>query len=143
MAQFSASTIAQYFIDKDKSMKADIMKVLKMVYIAHGFHLASTDEPLIKENILAWQYGPVIAELYFQLKTDNLTYIPVESFDLDMDENLKAFLDVIYNKYKNYTGFQLSDLTHKKNTPWDITVRKFEGVIPNEIIKEHYTQLMN
>jgi len=143
MAPFSSSTIARYFIDKDKNTERDTMKVLKLVYIAHGFHLASTGEPLIKENVAAWQYGPVIPGLYFQLKTKQLQDNPIESIELQNNVYLTQFLDVIWEKYKKYTGFELSDLTHKEGTPWDITVRQFEGIIPSERIKNHYLQLMN
>ena len=88
---FSSSIIANYFLLKDKSMKNDVMKVLKLVYISHGFHLALTNDPLIKENVMAWQYGPVIPELYFQLKADNLQCFQEEQLRLNENNKLHQF----------------------------------------------------
>jgi uncharacterized phage-associated protein len=44
------------------------LHVQKLVYIAHGFHLALYDEPLVDEQFQAWDFGPVAPELYWALK---------------------------------------------------------------------------
>lgn len=144
--KYPSPVIAEYFIQKDKNMKSDIMKVLKLVYISHGFNLAIFDTPLIKEKVQAWQYGPVIPELYFRLKTNDLDTISVFYDDvqrLERDEDKKKLLDAVYTKYGKYDGIQLSNLTHKKNTPWDITVNKYESEIKEDLIKEHYKTLLS
>jgi uncharacterized phage-associated protein len=41
-----------------------VMKLLKLVYIAHGWYLAFADKPLISEKVEAWDYGPVRASAY-------------------------------------------------------------------------------
>lgn len=138
---YPSSVIAEFFIEKDNSMKRDVMKVLKLVYIAHGFYLAFTDSPLIKENVQAWQYGPVIPELYFRLKTRDLDASSVFFEDkerLKNDGYAIGLLNAVYNKYGGYTGIELSNLTHEKGTPWDITVNQYGSVIENELIKNHY-----
>jgi len=40
------------------------MKLQKLVYYAHGWWFGATGEPLIEEQIEAWQYGPVVPSLY-------------------------------------------------------------------------------
>ncbi len=104
--------------------------------------MALTDNPLIKEGVQAWQYGPVIPELYFQLKVDNLVYAPGEKILFDSNEDIHKLLDFVYNKYGKCNGFDLSNLTHQKGTPWDLTVNKFESLITNEIIKDHYKTII-
>ena len=144
-AKYPSPVIAEYFIQKDKNMRSDIMKVLKLVYISHGFNLAIFDTPLIKEKVQAWQYGPVIPELYFRLKTNDLDTISVFYDDvqrLEGDERTKKLLDAVYTKYGKYDGIQLSNLTHQKKTPWDITVNKYESEITEDLIKEHYKTLL-
>lgn len=144
--KYPSPVIAEYFIQKDKNMRSDIMKVLKLVYISHGFNLAIFDRPLIKEKVQAWQYGPVIPELYFRLKTNDLDTISVfynDAQELESDENTKKLLDAVYTKYGKYDGIQLSNLTHQKNTPWDITVNKYKSEITEDLIKEHYKTLLS
>jgi len=44
------------------------MKLQKLVYYAHGWHLALNNEPLIDEQVECWQYGPVISSLFHEFK---------------------------------------------------------------------------
>jgi uncharacterized phage-associated protein len=44
------------------------MKLIKTVFIAHGFYLASKDKPLVNEFVQAWKYGPVIDSVYHEFK---------------------------------------------------------------------------
>lgn len=143
---YPSAVIAEFFIEKDKNMKGDVMKVLKLVYIAHGFYLAFTDNPLIKESVQAWQYGPVIPELYFRLKTNDLDTTSVFYEDkkrLNNDSDVLNLLGTVYKKYGVYSGVELSNLTHQKDTPWDITVNQYGSTIDNELIKNHYKRLIS
>ncbi len=45
------------------------MKLQKMVFFAHGYHLAKYGEPLIKDEFLAWKFGPVVLTIYDQYIT--------------------------------------------------------------------------
>lgn len=142
--KYASSVIAEYFLQKEKGMKNDIMKVLKLVYISHGFHLAFYDIPLIKENVQAWQYGPVIPELYFRLKTNDLNDSSFfqDKQDFEKDATTKKLLDAVYKKYSKYNGIELSNLTHRKDTPWDITVNQYGSVITNKLTKSYYKKLI-
>lgn len=144
-SKYPSAVIANWFLEKDPKMKDDVMKVLKLVYITHGFHLAFKDTPLIKENVQAWQYGPVIPELYFRLKTKTLGITSDYRDDREKFENdteVKNLLEAVYRKYGKYSGGQLSNLTHNEDTPWDITVRSFKSLIEEDLIKAHYKDLL-
>ncbi|RYE90398.1 MAG: DUF4065 domain-containing protein [Cytophagaceae bacterium] len=67
---YDAVAIANYFIQKslDTGVEVTPMKLLKLVYISHGWSLALLNEPLINEAVEAWTYGPVIPSLYQELK---------------------------------------------------------------------------
>ena len=62
--------VANWFLDRaDKDGKPlDPMKLQKLIYFAHGWHLALTSKPLINEHPEAWAYGPVIPSIYHRFK---------------------------------------------------------------------------
>lgn len=148
----SPLAIANYFIQKanDECLSMTPMKLLKLVYISHGWHLAVYNTPLIEEPILAWQYGPVVPSVYQQFKIYGNTNITDTGFIINAKREMQVpipekskwdFLDKVWNVYKNFTGIELSAMTHRKNTPWDIIYNSGHGennIIPNSLIMDHY-----
>src|SRR5687768_9300066 len=89
---YNATSIANFFIQKgiEAGNPIDQMKVQKLVYFAHGWYLAITNQPLINEAIEAWRFGPVIPSLYHSLKHSGnqaITHTIDEQTDLTIDEN--------------------------------------------------------
>ena len=41
----------------------------KILYFAQGIHLAEFGSPLFTNKIYAWEYGPVIKEVYHKFKS--------------------------------------------------------------------------
>ena len=127
-AKYEARDIAKFFLDcakRDGVEDMSPLKIQKLIYFAHGFYLAMTGgTPLIKEDIYAWQYGPVIKPLYRELKLWGSK--PVSASFFDDTKNLRAedtmisdFLGIIWNLFKKYSPIQLSMMTHEKDGPWD------------------------
>lgn len=150
---FSPSTVANYFLERaaGEGRALTPMQVIKLVYIAHGWHLGYFRQPLISEQVEAWQYGPVIDSLYHGLKkyrnapVDAYLASPVnEERLLKESGNTKALLDHVWDRYSRYSGPQLSTLTHQPGTPWS-KVWANSGrwsrsePIPDELILQHYT----
>lgn len=151
---YNPLVISNYFIEKsisdiDYANDLTIMKLLKMVYISHGWFLAYNDRPLISDAVLAWRYGPVIVKIYNAFKhygkspVSSLVDISgnnyISSSELP-NENMQKFLEPIWENYKKYSGLELSSLTHQSGSPWDITYHKHgkNSIIPNDLIKSHY-----
>jgi uncharacterized phage-associated protein len=148
---YTPRQIADYFLyigKDDKTMTP--MKLIKLVYIAHGWNLGLNDEKLIDEDIQAWKYGTVIPSLYDDFKkfrSDKIKDIP-DSEPTSIHEDDKKFLNKVYDVYKKYNGLELSAKTHQPNTPWTITWEKLingsgevDFTIPTELIKNYYKQL--
>jgi uncharacterized phage-associated protein len=117
------------------------MSLLKLCYIAHGWRLEITGEPLFPNDIQAWQYGPVIPEVYRAFRGQGVQVtneVPVPGNPITPEDD--EFLEQIYNIYGNLSAFQLSDLTHVPGGPWDIAskVGGNYAQIPNDLIKQHY-----
>jgi uncharacterized phage-associated protein len=131
---------------KAKEDKKDItpLQLMKLVYLAHGWMLGVHGRHLIRESIEAWQYGPVIPELYHKIKKFRALPViyPIEETDLNFENDEKEFLDKVYRTYIDWTGMKLSALTHMKGSPWDITWGKkdSDSIIPNDIIRDYYQE---
>jgi uncharacterized phage-associated protein len=152
---YQPKQIANFFIRKgvEENNHLNPMQVIKMTYIAHGWYLAFTDKPLINELVEAWKFGPVIYSLYHKLKhyynnpiTEEIKVDVLAQKAFEQDTEIQRFLGSIWDKYKKYTGYQLSILTHAQNTPWAETIKPFKQtgylpsnlIIDDELIKRHY-----
>ena len=67
---YDSRHIANCFIRRAKNdhESMSIMRVLKLVYMAHGWTLAVLNRPLIMDRIEAWEYGPVIPTVYYAFR---------------------------------------------------------------------------
>lgn len=139
-----AQNIANHLIRlaDQRGQSLSIMGVLKLVYIAHGWTLALLDKPLIANRIEAWDYGPVIPDLYKRFRNEQGIYDlkPIGAGEDLLSRDEKSILEQTYDRYGQMSPFQLSELTHVKNGPWD-TARLVGGrlaQIPDELIRRHY-----
>ena len=159
MRALSSESVANYFIQRsfNEGVPLTSMKLLKLVYIAHGWHLGYFDKPLINDAVQAWQYGPVIPDLYRKIKMYGHMSIdaPVEGFGVvddgtlpntPPDDNTVALLDRVWQAYSKFDGIELSSMTHQHGTPWhhawnENLGSKYHGaIISNDLIKAHYQQ---
>lgn len=121
------------------------MHVLKLVYISHGWMLGLYGRSLINEPAEAWRYGPVVPSVYRRYKSfrgDPITAEPVDRSDA-FDDEQRDVVKQVHEVYGDFTALQLSALTHKPGTPWDITYREYGVgvIIRNELIRDYYERL--
>lgn len=123
------------------------MQVLKLTYLCHGWVLGWDEGVLIREMVEAWQYGPVIPNMYHHYKRFGGGRITdtgedhSEVFPENVLETISSVLDV----YKKYSGLSLSSITHKPGSPWDIAYNNYGpgSIIPTELIHRYYSELVN
>ena len=145
MAKFKAIEIANFFVGLANSIPGDSidnLKINKMLYYAQGHSLAKLGEILFSDKIVAWEYGPVVPEVYraFKCCGRNIIEEPIEQFDerrLTSDE-----LDLLVNVYMNYgkySGGELVNMTHRAGTPWDIVHEKGKNnEIPTSLMMNEF-----
>ena len=122
MSDVSAISVSDYFTNKaiKQNNPLTVMQALKLTYIAQGFHLSLTEEPFFSEEIKAWRYGPVIEELYDHLcriKNDKHIINERQEINIEFDEGQIDILNVVFEKYAKLGAWDLSELTHKRNSP--------------------------
>lgn len=125
--------IANYFIQLGKQDKVAIslLKLIKLVYIAHGWHLALYETPLLDEAIEAWTYGPMVPSVYHTFKGKGERIKEIEKVmdekepkkwilpPLDeKNETLIGLLKAVWGGYKAFSDEELSLLGHRQGTAW-------------------------
>lgn len=145
----TADNVARWFLSRNKiremSGEPDIisnLKLQKLLYYAQGMHLALWGEPLFDDELVAWQYGPVVESIYRQYKTSGSGEIksfecPTENFS----KHEEATLQFVQEAFGQFSPWKLSDMTHEES-PWRDTPRN-EVISTNKIkayFEEHYVE---
>ena len=153
----SALVIASRFIklgiESDRPVTP--MKLQKLIYMAHGIHLARLDKPLIVEKIEAWSYGPVIKSVYDMFKSwGNQSINEYPDIEFRIGRFSKSNLDVLTDEIedtinfawkigKNLSGTDLSTWSHAKDSPWERSYSRLSNKpIPDYLIKEYFRDTM-
>jgi uncharacterized phage-associated protein len=143
-----ASQVARYFlakVDEDVGDGISNLKLQKLVYYAQAYHLALYGEPLFREQVEAWEHGPVVPELYRQYKAYGSGNIPAPAdFDpAEYDERTTDLLDEVFEVFGQYSAWKLRQLTHQER-PWveayDESAR--DRVISHPVMREFYREFV-
>lgn len=141
------------------------MKMQKLVYLAQGWSLALRGEPLIKDRVEAWKYGPVVPNLYHAFKqydrgikapaqvshyTFPIFRVGVQPPDPEpkIDDDSRALIETVWNRYSHLSDTQLSTLTHEPGYAWDLTMKNNANpfvtpTIPNTLIADEFQRRRN
>ncbi len=137
-APYTAIAVANFFIQQAiPAGGVQHLKLQKLVYCAYGWWLyfnqdgalladaSSQAGPLVSESPEAWQHGPVFSRLYSLLRVHGWglireTQSPSPLLDPPEIENPKhrRLLTWVWKRYEEFSGRDLSDLTHRPGTPW-------------------------
>lgn len=124
------------------------MQMQKLVYIAHGYHLGLLGDPLFRETVYAWQFGPVIPPLYDALKVYGADRVKkrleTSTRPIEIDSSEWKVVEVVWAGYGGFTGPELSAMTHKDGSPWQQVWQPGKKLpIPNETIEVYYRELIH
>ncbi|MER8568462.1 DUF4065 domain-containing protein [Mesorhizobium sp. M0924] len=108
------------------------LEINKIIYFLHSTYLANFGSPLIEAKIEAWDYGPVIREIYSEFKSFGSADINTRATKLDLmslkrvpvyetiGANDADFLYPIIDKYMRLGATKLVNMSHEKGGPWDL-----------------------
>lgn len=135
------SEVASYFT---YSMPMTHKKLQKICYYAYAWYYSLYDKQLFNNNFEAWEHGPVDPLLYQKYKKYGYSTI-YNNKSVDIDDEVKSFLDMIIDKYGDLSAGDLEDLSHSE-LPWKkargnkLSFEPSNDPITNEYIKEFYTK---
>ncbi len=155
--------VANWFIQKNMAdghgkPLLDQMKLHKLVFYAHAWYLANFHRELYPEDVEAWPHGPVVRDIYGQFKkfgrqpiTEYGQRLKIEdgnvAFEVPMhDGSLDYFFEAIWENYSDYSGIQLSNMTHESDEPWTKVAQQYnfdlsdKPTIPSEIIESCFVR---
>lgn len=117
----------------EENMYLPPTKLLKLLYFLYGHYIQNTNEPLFPERFQAWEYGPVIPELYNRIKgkqnVNQLIEMPngkcyLTNAYTDYGKTYFKVFNYVWSKYRVFSATTLSSLTHAPNSPWYITKKQ-------------------
>jgi uncharacterized phage-associated protein len=147
MSEIPSAAIANAFVDLAGGAIPQ-MKMHKLTYMAHGWNLAIANEPLTADAPEAWDNGPVYRLIWdrirdFGTKGGKILKPDGEPYEANLSAQQRQVLAHVWNKYRTFNQFDLSEMTHQPGTPWTETYfgRGRNAVIDNGLVREHYRQL--
>jgi uncharacterized phage-associated protein len=152
--------VANFFILKARAVGGITpMKLEKLIYFAHGWHLAKFNRPLINECVEARFCGIVIPTVFrhtFDFGFERLTKLIYEGRGLKLfrqqpsvtDPMIKNFLDSIWDALWIYDEVYIAEAICREGTPWAQIEYMFkydndhQEPIPHETILEYFAEQM-
>lgn len=137
---YSVFDIARYILSSADPNANDIsnLKLQKLCYYAQGIMIAIRGVPLFHENLVAWDHGPVVVELYHHYKgfganpiTEEVDFSPEK-----IDATDRQILDDVLEYYGQYSAWRLRNMTHE-DQPW-IEAYPGNATIPIESLKAYF-----
>lgn len=123
--------IANWFIDRGQVRNLESKKVWinKLVFIAYEKAIRDFKIVLTPARVEAWNFGPVFRELYFDfesaLRDGHFSRFSFEGRKyVKADEEFSSLeisvLEAVWRQFGNCTSTELTRLTHKAGSAWDL-----------------------
>lgn len=131
-----ATEVADYLVQlaARDGVELDQLKLQKILYFIQGWSLSSYGKPAFTGEIEAWRHGPVVRSVYDKFrKYGRQPITPDDPPEINLPESVRAYYESVWNLYKNYTGPQLADMTHKHDA-WKQHVSFLGGFWGNSLI---------
>lgn len=137
----TAKAVANRLLDlaTKQGRTIDPLQMQKLVYLVEGWCLGAADRSMFADPIEAWDYGPVVPDLYYALRRFGASPIQGELLDYDyasesivradgaFDPEEAAIVETVWDIYGALSGPQLINLTHQPGSPWDMTRKNNRG----------------
>ena len=140
---YNAIDVAKYIIlfCKEKGYSISNLKLQKLLYFVQAQFLIVKGEPAFLEDIEAWDFGPVVPEVYQYYKVWGSSELPLllaKGARAKIYEPDQRLMDEILKECAPYSAVSLVDITHNQD-PWlDAYERHCNNVITRESIEEYF-----
>lgn len=147
---YNALSVAHYIIDycNERGRGISNLKLQKLLYFVQAEFLVSSpgNTPCFKDRIEAWDFGPVVPNVYHQYKLFGSSIIPARTNDAlaayyeDIAFEDQLLIDAIVDDVSKYTASQLVQITHNQ-APWKNAYRRgLNNEITNKAILDYFRE---
>ena len=118
----TASKISKYIIKEALKRKMPVtnLKLQKILYFVQGVHLVMHDKEAFSDEIIAWEYGPVVKDVYYEYAIYGANdIIPMDKNEkINLSMRLKKAVSFVLNDLLKYSDIALVKETKKEGSPW-------------------------
>lgn len=156
---YNVLDIARYIINYGNECGYNIsnLKLQKILYFVQASFLVENHEECFTERIEAWDFGPVVPEVYQEFKMYGSSTIPYIDSYIDLsngiwestrkpyDESIISFedrkiIDEMVDQCSKYSARDLVEITHSQ-APWtDSYVKGWNNEITKESIYNYFKE---
>lgn len=141
---YSALDVSKYIIKRcnEKGSTVSNLKLQKILYFVQAEFLVSTGKACFPEEIEAWDFGPVVPEVYHRYKMYGSANIPYmgRGCSVRFLPKDKELMDGIIDECSKYSASALVEITHSQD-PWRKAYRPYMGnVIKKQSIKQYFEE---
>ena len=128
--------------------KINPLKLNKLLYFAHGFCYKNEGCQLLYNkngiNFEVWEYGPINPEAYYTFEEYGLRAIKERQNTTNINIEVHKYLTIFWQKFAIHeTTTRLQSMANAKNFAWYKAKQEELSYIPEEYIKEDFTQNKN
>lgn len=147
---YNALSVAHYIVNycNGHSQGISNLKLQKILYFVQAEFLVSTSNhtPCFSDRIEAWDFGPVVPNVYHQYKIYGGAIIPTipndpfQQFYQTIADDDKKRINGIIQQTSNYTASQLVQITHNQS-PWkSVYCQGLNNEITNDSILRYFQE---
>ena len=141
---YNAVDIARYVIERCSRQNKTIsnLKLQKILYFIQAEFLIAKHQPCFAEKIQAWDFGPVVPEVYYTYRMyggANIPCIGKSGVSRLISARDREILNGIIDEGMQYSASALVDITHSQS-PWIEAYNRpgYNNEITTDSIKRYF-----
>lgn len=136
-----AIDVANYIVTycHEKGINISNLKLQKLLYFVQASFLINNLGPCFRDEIEAWDFGPVVPKVYREYRGFGSGNIPITTLERQQPRHFEVINQVI-NDLSEYSATDLVRITHEQS-PWLDAYQPYQNnVITVDSIKEYFSE---
>ena len=140
---YDVKSVAKYVISycREQEYVMSNLKLQKVLYFVQAAFLSTRHYPCFEEDFEAWDFGPVVPEIYHEYKIFGSSNIIADN---DISRSMfsaedREIIDDMVDICSGYSASELVSITHSQS-PWKDAYRRYSNnIISKDAIEEFFS----